>query len=1387
MCIGLRTVTGRVEPFHIVRGCLKVAIGDKTVPSLVDTGASISAIKKSFLDKLVGLTNPVYMPCSVSVFLADGSCTVSSECVTVSFVIGSTTFRQNFKILEQLSRPIILGVDFLQTYEANISFSDTKSLKQTTQPIVALKSFTIPPFSEATFRAKVVSATHYDITDIGICENWDRGDQQQIPYLVKKTLVTPNEFNDVMMSLLNCSPKYRRIKRGAVVALYVPQNIESLVEIGAPHSAPNVKVDSELYLNDPNVENTMYVKELIRPPKPSCASQANSKMTASQAAEMDLLLERYSDAFVGKDGQLGLTNLVTHNILLKEDAVPFTQAPYRQAPKKRDEMSRAVEEQLRQGVIEPTDTGEWSSPAFLVPKSDGTSRVVIDYRRLNLCTKAQFANIPRIDDTLDLLGQTKPTFFSSFDLQSGFHQVPIREQDRDVTAFTTHEGRYRYKVLAMGMKNSPRCFQSLMDLVLNKVKYKSAFAYMDDVICFSRDFQSHLQHVEEILQLLQKANLKLKRSKCVFGVDSLKYLGFIINEKGITPCNDKVKAILSFPTPRSVRDVRSFCGMAQFYRKFIQNFAGIARPLYDLLKGKVKFGWSPTCQTAFDILKKALTGCDIMVYPDFNRKFFLATDASDISLGATLQQYDDKGNLKPIAFAGRSLKPAEKNYTVTHKELLAVVWSVEYFRVYLESARFMIQTDHAALTFLMKQRHLNQRLIRWQILLNAFDFDICHVKGKLNVIPDAISRRTFDETSTPADKRIDDFLTCMSLSRRVDFDPMVSIIEIEPGQKGDVTVRHAPLQSMMAAGARRDKCVHFDPGPAMVIHFNNQVPALTVIRPGRACLVTPEKGCMRPAIISAVTRSETKSLPHQVVCRKQDAPARTHPVGKVPRGDTPPTKTKPNKRTLKKHKVNPADPLDLSIPSLLKLQKDDPTCVALHGHITSNVLPEDPAMRRWVSVHSEKFVIIQGVILEISLLDTLGKPIGRPVVPEPLQLLILQLYHDSAFAAHPGLAGTITAVKQRFYWYQMNSDIAKYVQSCHKCLSSKRGRNIKPPLTIRDPAPHPFSHICLDTLECTKTKRGNHLIQVVMDQNTRACVCWATNSNTAETLAHEIFDRVFSKHGAPLVLYTDNGSSFISDLFKTICKVAGIKQKFSSAFRPQVQGITERANRSIIARLRTLISGTQDDWDLFLPHVEWAINTVPAYSTGHSPYLLLYGRHLNNIYNVERTVPLIDKPRSVIQQFSQRLKMQRAAERQAFDRLKVVQTKMKLRYDKGARVHNFKEGENVYVFVPRLLRKNTKLKLTPLYHGPFVIVNFTSPVTAILKRLSDAKVFTKSVHISRMKKATLRDFTIFQKNYIVNPDLLPCAEDKLINATQRPRQDTPIRVLASKVKKRLHI
>ena len=256
-------------------------------------------------------------------------------------------------------------------------------------------------------------------------------------------------------------------------------------------------------------------------------------------------------------------------------------------------------------------------------------------------------------------------------------------------------------------------------------------------------------------------------------------------------------------------------------------------------------------------------------------------------------------------------------------------------------------------------------------------------------------------------------------------------------------------------------------------------------------------------------------------------------------------------------------------------------------------------------------------------------------------------------------------------------------------------------------------------------------------------------------------------------------------MFKNICKIAGIKQKFSSSFRPQTQGIVERANRTILTKLRTLISEKQDDWDLLLPHVEWSINSTPAYSTGHTPFMLLYGYNPPNMYDAKREVPVLQKAKSIQEQFAERLSMQRLAEQQAYTRLKSVQKNMKDRHDTTARIHSFSPGDIVYLFVPRLLRKDTKMKLTPLYHGPFLITDLTSPVTATIKRLKDAKVMPKSVHVTRLKKAALRDLTFFQNKFIIDEENLPCDEEEMLLAEPLPPPlNPPKKVVGSILRKK---
>lgn len=1408
---------GEETSCNLLRGCVPINICNTKSPALLDSGASVCVVKQSFLSSLNVPRHFKCIPCKIDMYLADGSVTTAKSRIVLPFLIHDKLYRIEFKVLEKMSRPIILGVDFLEKYRAQFNyFPGNKEVS----PIRAISSLILPAMTEVTLQAKVISHSIYDPDwDVGLCENLDRGENREIPFLVKKTLVTPNEHKKITLSLLNCTNHRRTIKRGQILGLYVPQQKESMLALDATLPLPSD-------VNPPGTECLPSSPSTWpQPPAPAAGGDhgvtvggatpqrqpeeaVHSLLSPAEQAILEKLLAQYEDVFVGPDGQLGLTNLVKHRIELTPDAVPISQMPYRQSPLKREAMKQAIAKQLRQNIIEPTSTGDWSSPAFLVKKSSGDFRVVVDYRHVNGFTKPQYTNIPRIDDTLDSLGEAKPKVFSTLDLESGFHQVPIDERDRDATAFLTSEGRFRYKVLSMGQKNSPRCFQALMDMVLNKVAFKHSVCYMDDIVVYSPDVPTHFRDLAEVFDLLRAANLKLKRSKCTFGLDQIKYLGFIISAHGISPCPSKVAAIRDFPVPKTVKDVRSFCGLAQFYRKFIQNFSGIARPMFDLLKDKTPFIWSPECDKAFQSLKTSLTSSDILMYPDFSKPFVLATDASDVSVGATLQQYDDKGNLKPIAYAGRALKPAEKNYSVTHRELLGVVWAVEYFRVYLESDKFLILTDHSALTFLMKQKHANQRLIRWQIVLNGLDFEIQHIKGKLNVVPDALSRRDYPETETEADKRFND-TSDLAAIQTADSAPCPSPPALpSPTRQSAAPQSPLQLQALTRSRTKMQAPAHPPPPRPTSTPPANATgsPARQTHDPGPQGPITarPTTHCP-PSLPSRISGTETSiegegsskssSKSSSSIGGEKGGPKATQTKeGSLPTVDIgggtkneksdninteqensqntipPPHTGKMTQREkrLKRlaqarenvrhqmHLLKREVSIDLSPKALAKQQSEDEECSMIRDFLKDRKIPGEGHLKRWMLLNQDKFMLHDNILYEISEKNRTGEMVIRIVLPENMQLASIQMFHDHSLAAHKGLANTLEQVRQRFWWYGLVSDVQRYVATCHKCISTRvGGKTIRPPMTLRDITPAPFSSICIDTLSLTPTPRGYKYVHVVVDFCTRFVVAWPARSNSTAELASGFNDFYLSRFGAPKSIQSDNGSTFISDLFKNLCAIWGVNQKFSSAFLSRSNGAVERANRTILTRVRTLISKSQTEWDLILQNVTYAINSAPAFATNHSPFLLAYGWTPLHPYDVQRPIP--DKaPQCVRDQFLERITLQAKAMEMAVKHTAVTRERMKSAYDKKAHMVYFYEGDCVYLHIPRLILKETRKKLTPMYHGPFTIMSLTTPYTAILRRHYDCKVLKRSVHISRLKKAEVRNLADFQKNVIYRESDLPC-------------------------------
>ena len=440
---------------------------------------------------------------------------------------------------------------------------------------------------------------------------------------------------------------------------------------------------------------------------------------------------------VAKQGEtLGVTSLVEHHIHLKTGTPPVYTPAYRLPHSWRAAADACVQEMLRDGIIQES-TSPWNSPLLLVPKKDGTYRPVVDFRKLNAVSIPERFPLSCISDLLRSLGRNK--VFSTLDLLSGFFQVPLDEESRPLTAFSTPSGKWEYVRLPMGLHSAPITFSRLMSIIFRKIIGKEVLVYLDDIIVMAEDVETHLARLGRVFGMLREAGLKVKISKCNFLKDSIKYLGHVVDAHGVHVDQDKIGVIANLPVPVDVNALRTFLGMTGFYRMFVESYARIASPLTQLLKKDTPYEWGSDQQSAFNVLRDRLINTPVLKYPDFAKPFYVCTDASSRAIGACLMQ-DHKGKMHPISYASRTLTSPKKNYAVTELEGLAVVWGLRKFREFILGYEVIVQTDHRPLVGLLSTKDPTGKFLRWFQSIQEFDPLIKYVPGKTNWVADCLSR-----------------------------------------------------------------------------------------------------------------------------------------------------------------------------------------------------------------------------------------------------------------------------------------------------------------------------------------------------------------------------------------------------------------------------------------------------------------------------------------------------------------------------------------------------------------------------------------------------------------------------------------------------------------------
>ncbi|XP_050665158.1 uncharacterized protein LOC126965563 [Leptidea sinapis] len=458
----------------------------------------------------------------------------------------------------------------------------------------------------------------------------------------------------------------------------------------------------------------------------------------SQRARASNIIDQFKEISFEYKG-LGRTNLITHRIDTGSSP-PVRQRYYRLSPEKQKILVEQVDEMLKLDVVEPCESA-WQSPVLLVTKKNGQPRFCLDSRKLNSITKRDAYNLPYISEILDNLRDAR--YLSSIDLSKAFWQLPIAPQDRDKTAFyVPGRGTFRFKTTPFGLTNAPSTQQRLVDLLFGNMENK-VFAYLDDIVLVTSSFDDHVTLLLQVLDKLRMANLTVNLEKCEFYRSQLKYLGYVVDAKGLRTDPDKISSILNYPTPTCRKDLKRFLGTATWYRRFVPKFSTIAGPLNKLTSSKKSappFKWTDEADVAFRMLKECLVSAPVLFCPKYDLPFEIHTDASNYGVGAMLTQTIE-GKEHPIAYMSRSLSGAEKNYSITERETLAVIVALEQWRCYIENGKtFTVYTDHSALKWFLNLNNPTGRLARWGVRLSSFNFVVKHRRGVDNIIPDALSR-----------------------------------------------------------------------------------------------------------------------------------------------------------------------------------------------------------------------------------------------------------------------------------------------------------------------------------------------------------------------------------------------------------------------------------------------------------------------------------------------------------------------------------------------------------------------------------------------------------------------------------------------------------------------
>ena len=887
-----------------------------------------------------------------------------------------------------------------------------------------------------------------------------------------------------------------------------------------------------------------------------------TKLDSNCKEQLHAVLDKYVDVFAKSPHNMGRTSVVTHTIDTGS-AKPIKQQPRRPPMAFAADERSIIEEQLKAGVIKES-TSPWASPCVYVKKRDGSTRQCIDYRRLNEVTRKDAYPLPRVSDCLDSICGAK--YFSTLDLQTGYWQIEVAEEDKPKTAFVTRDGLFEYQTMPFGLCNGTSSFQHCMELVLRGLQWDILLIYLDDVILFSSTIEDHIRRLDQVFARFQKAGLKLKPSKCELLQEEVVFLGHLVTQDGLKPDKSKTKVVQGWPIPRNITDVRSFLGLCSYYRKFVPHFSTRAGPLTQLLEAGQEFQWSSTCQEAFEDLKAALTGNEIMAYPCDDGLYILDTDASDTGVGATLSQWSEKWEKyeeRPLVYASKSLTKTQRRYCVTRRELLAIVTFVQQFRHFLLGKQFLIRTDHSALRWIMSFKEPVNQMARWLEILSQFDFKIEHRDGKKHRNAVALSRIPCepDECMCYNGEDILESLPCGGCEqckrKHADWSAFMEIDNVVPlGSKQQEDTKPTVERWSRLNRIRRVKSC-----------FNSCVTYLRFLAVFIIASVLQTIGGGTSSISNGYRFMIRRFRARKTSNKSTGSNVGGGSIDDVSREDCQYSSSEVDEKSGLCCWMS-----GMTLSDICKLQENDPDIGKLFSWKKSNgarperdqVASESPSVRQYWLMW-DQIILKSGVLYKKWVTSDGSKPKLQLLVPLSLRKQVLEAVHDSVTSGHLGVQKTISRARQVFYWYMLQETIRDWIRNCNKRGSRKRPLKTPTAKNATYNVGAPMDRLAIDILDpFPQTERDNKYVLVAIDRFTKWVEAYAIPNFRAETVANKLVYEFISRFGVPLDIDSDQGRNFESKLFTELCALLEVNKTRTSPYHPAGNGMVERFNRTLV-------------------------------------------------------------------------------------------------------------------------------------------------------------------------------------------------------------------------------